>query len=67
MNWTAAAIGARTTISSIPPDPLPIRSVGAGGTSTPAGQHLYDATALSLLTQASPKFKIGLGRAVGVW
>ena len=61
VNWTAAMNYGETSISSVAPDPTPITSVAAGGTSTPDGQHLYDETAKSLLTDASPKFKIGLG------
>jgi len=55
VDWTLAANFGETTISSLPPTPAPILN------STPGPQGLYDPSALSLLTEGSPKFKIGLG------
>ncbi len=65
MDWTVAGNYGDTSISSVPADPAPVANsypvlpptVGE----VPVPQHLYDATAKSLLTSASPKFKIGLG------
>jgi iron complex outermembrane receptor protein len=68
VNWLAAANFNDTSISSIAPSPTPILNsypvLPPTMGETPVPQHLYDATAQSLLTAGSPKFKIGLG---GTW
>ena len=65
VDWTLAFNYGETTVSSIAPTPpqllasYPVLPVTPGEVAVP--QHLYDQTAISLLTMASPKEKLGLG------
>ncbi len=52
VNWTAALNWGETSVSRIAPNPAPLQAAGAV---------LVSPLAISTLTQASPKFKIGLG------
>ncbi|HEY0265779.1 MAG TPA: TonB-dependent receptor [Rhizomicrobium sp.] len=52
VNWTAGFNWGETSISRIAPNPAPLQAAGAV---------LLSPTAISTLTQASPKFKLNLG------
>ena len=52
VNWTAGANWGETSISRLAPNPAPLQAAGAV---------LLSPIAISILTHASPKFKVNLG------
>jgi|KBSSwiStaDraftv2_1062776.scaffolds.fasta_scaffold02402_5 iron complex outermembrane receptor protein len=61
VDWSASAAFNQTTVTKPGGVPLPAGSPGVGELPLVTGQALFDATALSDVTTASPKYVINLG------